>query len=64
MLALTNRQALLELDEAHAVRGWPDSRRSNPATYTGLVAAQHPLTGQHLAEYVGTGASTVDRKSS
>ncbi len=29
-----------------------------------LVAARHTLTGQHLAEYVGTGASTVDRKSS
>ena len=25
-----------------------------------LVAARHTLTGQHLAEYVGTGASTVD----
>jgi excinuclease UvrABC ATPase subunit len=36
-LALANLQALLELDEAHAVRGWPDSRRSNPATYTGLL---------------------------
>ncbi|HKA49340.1 MAG TPA: excinuclease ABC subunit UvrA [Candidatus Dormibacteraeota bacterium] len=29
-----------------------------------LVAARHTLTGQHLAEYVGTGASKVDRKSS
>jgi excinuclease UvrABC ATPase subunit len=29
-----------------------------------LVAARHTLTGQHLVEYVGTGASTVDRKSS
>jgi excinuclease UvrABC ATPase subunit len=29
-----------------------------------LVAARHTLTGQHLAEYVGTGASTVDGKSS
>ncbi|HLY67716.1 MAG TPA: ATP-binding cassette domain-containing protein, partial [Chloroflexota bacterium] len=28
-----------------------------------LVAARHTLTGQHLAEYVGTGASTLDRKS-
>jgi excinuclease UvrABC ATPase subunit len=29
-----------------------------------LVASRHTLTGQHLAEYVGTGASTTDRKSS
>src|SRR5919197_260493 len=29
-----------------------------------LVAAAHTLTGQHLADYVGTGASTTDRKSS
>jgi hypothetical protein len=36
-LALANHQALLELDEADAVRGWPDSRHSNPATYTGLL---------------------------
>jgi len=28
-----------------------------------LAAAQHTLTGQHLAEYVGTGASTVGRRS-
>ena len=28
-----------------------------------LAAARHTLTGQHLAEYVGTGASTVDRRS-
>src|ERR671932_562714 len=28
-----------------------------------LVAARDTLTAQHLAEYVGTGASTVDRKS-
>jgi excinuclease UvrABC ATPase subunit len=27
-----------------------------------LVAARHTLTGQHLAEYVGAAASTVDRK--
>jgi excinuclease UvrABC ATPase subunit len=26
-----------------------------------LVAARHTLTGQHLAEYIGTGASTADR---
>jgi excinuclease UvrABC ATPase subunit len=26
-----------------------------------LAAARHTLTGQHLAEYDGTGASTVDR---
>jgi excinuclease UvrABC ATPase subunit len=31
---------------------------------TDLVTAGHTLTGQHLAEYVGTGASPVDRKSS
>jgi excinuclease UvrABC ATPase subunit len=29
-----------------------------------LVAAQHTLTGQHLAEYVGIGASGVHRKAS
>ncbi len=29
-----------------------------------LVAARHTLTGQHLAEYVGTGATTEDRTGS
>jgi excinuclease UvrABC ATPase subunit len=29
-----------------------------------LVAARHTLTGQHLAQYVGTGASAVDSKAS
>src|SRR5207248_9555165 len=29
-----------------------------------LVAARHTLTGQHLAAYIGTGASPVDSKSS
>jgi len=28
-----------------------------------LAAARKTITGQHLAEYVGTGASTVDRRS-
>jgi excinuclease UvrABC ATPase subunit len=29
-----------------------------------LVAARHTITSQHLAEYVGTGACAVGRKSS
>jgi excinuclease UvrABC ATPase subunit len=33
-------------------------------TPAGLVVARSTLTGQHLAAYAGTSASTVDRRSS
>jgi hypothetical protein len=43
----------------------PDSHdliRVHRARENNLAAARHTLTAQHLAEYVGTGASTADRR--